>query len=322
MNPQTTQEKPMCAASIKKKLQEVEGIQAYFNFISNASLGEHQSLALGDQLRATEDYNGAIFEVVKVPYKCIVDAQGKLSDYLYSPRVLHFPESMELQAREKYTEIKEEEADDGENGICNVQFVVKDYPLGMEDDSDDDDEATKHFQVTWDVRTLPEGNSVETRIWVRKICLISKAEGLTDDKNNRSLTLTLKTIPFTKLIDKQRDILTKCTRSLDITKPDALETKKCSGWRRNAQKCEELYKLYHNPALKKRTIVAFGNTKYGVFLRNPVTYTITASGKNVIDQTTDKIKAAGPQVRAVMNVKESLVQELKAKESDCLITDD
>jgi hypothetical protein len=327
MNPQTTEDKPMCAASIKKKLGLVEGVQAYFNFICNASLGEHQNLALGDQLRATEDYNGAIFEVVKVPYPCVVDAQGKVSDYEYFHQTYRYREMDEDIARQNYHETKAQEVKSlAEEGICNVNFAVFNYPLGRDvDDSDSDDDEidqeTKHFQVSFDTRKLPEGHSVETRVWVRKICLISKAEGLTDDKNNRSLTLTIKTIPFTDLIRKQVEILAKCSRSLQATRPDALETKKCSGWRRNYEKCNELMKLYNNPALAKRKVVAFGNTKYGLFLRNPVTYTITASGKNVMQQKTDMLMKAGPETDKTMNLKEALIKEIK-RESDCLITDD
>ena len=160
---------------------------------------------------------------------------------------------------------------------------------------------------------------------MRKICLISKAEGLTDDKNFRSLVLTQKTIPFTELIAQQVTLLQKVSRSLEHTRPTDEKSRKMAGWAVNEKKCKELMALWFNPfLLKGKTITAYSNTKYGLFLRNPVTYTITASGKNVVTQATDKMMDAKKEIAETYDAKEAVVKQLKKVQKDegCLISEE
>jgi nucleoid-associated protein YgaU len=83
-------------------------------------------------------------------------------------------------------------------------------------------------------------------------------------------------------------------------------------------------KLWFNPAMKGKTLTAYANTKYGLFLRNPVTYTVTASGKNVVTQTTEKMIEAKNEVTKVAVAKDSVVKQVKSLKRDegCLISDD
>jgi hypothetical protein len=330
MNP-TTETVFKTTTAIKKNLELVAKASAYLTFIRNASTGEHLELELGDQLRATSDYNGSIFEVVKKPYECIVNQDGNLSDYerKYKHRVFRSFEEDEANKALEYL-LANREADVEGWEIEEAHIVRENFPLGRDDDEHSDDEweeidaETYHFRLVWTLRTLPAGHRKEQRIWVRKICLISKAEGLTDDKNFRSLVLTQKTVPFTDLIKQQMDLLQKVSRSLEHTRPTDEKSRKMAGWVVNEKRCSELRKLWWNPALKNKTLTAYSNTKYGLFLRNPVTYTITASGKNVMVQTTDKMLDARKEVAQVAEAKESVVKQLKKgkKDEGCLITDD
>ncbi len=330
MNP-TTETVFKTAAAIKKNLELVAKASAYLNFLKNASTGEHLELELGDQLRATSDYNGSIFEVVKKPYWAVVDDEsGTLRDYDY-----------QLCESKKFVEGEEDLVDQFWNlklkeerdalasglGICDVS---KEEWTTTDVDSDDEGEdfrgfdTIKKYRVTWKVRSIPEHCRREYRVWVRKICLISKAEGLADDKNFRSLVLTQKTVPFTDLIKQQIELLAKVSRSLEHTRPTDEKSRKMSGWRVNEARCKELYSLFYNPAVRGKTLTAYSNIKYGLFLRNPVTYTVTASGKNVMTQATDKMIEAKKEVSQTAVAKESLVKQVKSlkKDDECLISDD
>jgi hypothetical protein len=319
------------ASAIKKNLELVAKATAYLTFIKNASTGEHLELELGDQLRTTLDYNGAIFEVVKKPYWCIVNQEGTISDYVRKYKHKVFRSFEEDEAKEALAFLlANREADVEGWEIEEAHIVRKNFPLGRDDDEhsddelDDIDDETHHFRVCWTLRTLPAGHRKEQRVWVRKICLISKAEGLTDDKNFRSLVLTQKTVPFLDLVHQQMELLRKVSRSLEHTRPTDEKSRKMAGWRVNEDRCNELRKLYWNPVLQTKTLTAYSNTKYGLFLRNPVTYTVTASGRNVMTQATDRMLDARKEVTATAVAKESLVKQLKSlkKNDECLITDD
>jgi hypothetical protein len=331
MNP-TTETVFKTTTAIKKNLELVAKASAYLTFIRNASTGEHLELELGDQLRATSDYNGSIFEVVKKPYWAVVfNDTGTLTDYAYTKHTKTFDAG---ESDDFFTQKLDEmtEALPTGLGICDVsryEDTVHEYDSDIEEDEDGNEiipryEEVRKTVVSWKVRSIPEGCRREFRVWVRKICLISKAEGLTDDKNFRSLVLTQKTVPFTDLIKQQMDLLQKVSRSLEHTRPTDEKSRKMAGWVVNEKRCSELRKLWWNPALKNKTLTAYSNTKYGLFLRNPVTYTITASGKNVMVQTTDKMLDARKEVAQVAEAKESVVKQLKKgkKDEGCLITDD
>lgn len=329
MNPTETVFKTTSA--IKKNLELVAKASAYLNFLKNASTGEHLELELGDQLRATSDYNGSIFEVVKKPYWAVVDEYtGTLRDYDYQLcQSQKFVEGEE-DLLEEFLAVKLKEERDAVASGLGVCDVTKQEWTNLEVDSDDEGEdfrgfdSVKNYVVRWKVRSIPEGCRREYRLWVRKICLISKAEGFTDDKNFRSLVLTHKTVPFTDLIKQQMDILRKVSRSLEHTRPTDDKSRKMSGWVVNQNRCQELQSLWWNPVMKSKTLTAYSNIKYGLFLRNPVTYTVTASGKNVMTQATDKLIEAKKEVAQVAVAKESLVTQLKKvkKNDECLITDE
>lgn len=328
MNPSETVFKTTTA--IKKNLELVAKASAYLNFVQNASTGEHLDLDLGDQLRATSDYNGSIFEVVKKPYWAVVDDEsGTLRDYHYTSHQAKFEEGEEEVVEEFYKQkIKEQMDSDCSDGLGVCDVSREDWTT-YDDDSGDEGDYTEHpmikkYRVTWKVRSIPEDCRREYRIWVRKICLISKAEGLADDKNFRSLVLTRKTVPFTDLIRQQIELLQKVSRSLEHTRPTDDKSRKMGGWRTNETRCKELMKLWFNPAMKGKTLTAYANTKYGLFLRNPVTYTVTASGKNVVTQTTEKMIEAKNEVTKVAVAKDSVVKQVKSLKRDegCLISDD
>ena len=327
----TTEKVFKTASAIKKNLELVAKASAYLNFIKNASTGEHLELELGDQLRATSDYNGSIFEVVKKPYWCIVNQEGTISDYVRKYKHRVFRSFEEEEAKEAVARLRADCDADAEGWeIEEAHLVRENFPLGHDDDEhsedelDDIDDETHHFRVCWTLRTLPAGHRKEQRVWVRKICLISKAEGLTDDKNFRSLVLTQKTVPFLDLVHQQMELLEKVSRSLEHTRPTDEKSRKMAGWRVNEDRCAELRKLYWIPALQAKTLTAYANTKYGLFLRNPVTYTVTASGRNVMTQATDRMLDARKEVTATAVAKESLVKQLKSlkKDDECLISDD
>lgn len=333
MNPSETVFKTPSA--IKKNLELVAKASAYLNFLKNASTGEHLNLELGDQLRATNDYNGSLFEVVKKPYWAVVNnLTGTLSDYAYQSFTKTFTEGEEEELEKFWNQKLKEDYDSQYSDGLGVCDVVKEEGITQEAISDDeDDEDTGHFRgfdsikryyVRWRVRSIPENCRRETRVWVRKICLISKAEGLVDDKNLRSLVISQKTAPFTDLIKQQIELLGKLSRSLTHTRPKDDKSRKMSGWLVNHNRCEELHKLFCNPALKDKTLTAYANTKYGLFLRNPVTYTITASGKNVVTQATEKLIDAKTEVTKTAVAKDSLVKQIKSlkRSEECLITDD
>jgi hypothetical protein len=317
------------ASAIKKNLELVAKATAYLTFIKNASTGEHLELELGDQLRATSDYNGSIFEVVKKPYWAVVfNDTGTLTDYHYERTYKKFVEGEEDQVEALWALMKAREHADVASGlgICDVR---KEEWTAAEEDSDDEDTQTerprmKYYGVEWKERSIPEHCRREYRVWVRKICLISKAEGLTDDKNFRSLVLTQKTVPFLDLVHQQMELLRKVSRSLEHTRPTDEKSRKMAGWRVNEDRCADLRKLYWNPVLQTKTLTAYSNTKYGLFLRNPVTYTVTASGRNVMTQATDRMLDARKEVTATAAAKDSLVKQLKSlkKNDECLISDD
>ena len=327
MNPTTEEKVFKTTTAIKKNLELVAKASAYLNFVKNASTGEHLDLDLGDQLRTTLDYNGAIFEVVRKPYWAVVfQNDGTLADYAYKSNSVIFSQAEHDDAQALFEEkMAEQRATiQSETGISDVSLHTYPGPARSGEESDDENDE-RHYEVRWQVRSIPEGCRRETRVWVRKICLISKAEGLTDDKNFRSLVLTQKTIPFTELIAQQVTLLQKVSRSLEHTRPTDEKSRKMAGWAVNQKRCDELKSLWFNPfLLKGKTITAYSNTKYGLFLRNPVTYTITASGKNVVTQATDKMMDAKKEIAETYDAKEAVVKQLKKVQKDegCLISEE
>ena len=320
------QEQPMCIPSIKKKLQVVESASAYLTFLHRATATDHLQVKEGEQLRVTADYNGSLFEVVREPFEVLVDGYGKITAYEIRTHHMYFHAVQEEEAKEFYANL-------GNNpDIVKTKWEVVNFALQSDDShsqfSEDEmdliENEDHHYRITYWSRKQPENTTIEKRIWVRKCCLISKAEGLAEDKNNRSLDLSIQTVSLDNLVYKYIQMLNKIQYSLKHHMPHDANTKRYKSWKELEEKRAKLWELFCSPYVQKMKLTAYGNKKYGLFLKNPVSYTITASGANVIMQTVDNMQTSATQVKETSEKKQQVLQQLKprVKDEGCLITDD
>lgn len=326
----TNPETPYSDRTIKKKIETLQGCSTYLTFIKNAFQDDNTALKLGQQLRAVDDYNGTIFEVVREPFKCRVDENGSLSGYVPTRKVRDFLASQRMEAEIFYQQmlgkvnIEDEEQMWDDVHICDVNFrrVRGEEHESETDDSDEEvDDDSMYYSVNWVEYVAQPNTSVQERCWVRKICLISRAEGKVDDKNYRSVVLTRKSVSYEELVWREIQTLSKVARSLEQTRPDSKRTRKLKVWTANKELCDQLKETIHDAHYVKKRIEGFYNKKYNLFLKNPNTYQVTSSGAGAVVQMANKLIEAKADIKETMDNKSSVVKELKRK-SDCLITDD
>lgn len=323
----------MTLKTITHNLEMIASASAFFTTLRRKALSDNTTLSLGDQLRCTTDYNGTLFEVVREPYWCWLDDKGRACEFITQ------------DAEDEYTTLKEAEealevvksiwGDDEENyeksefqgWITDVSIVKRkveyeprqqNRPEGyeMDDDvsvsSDEEQEPEYRYVVKYKCHFRPPGTKFERRIWVRKICLISKAEGYTDDKNHRSLPFPIRTIKFGDLIWSERMKLDKISRCIEATNPGERKTKKKSLYQENKKRLEELMKIWCNRVLNDTPVKGFFSEKYGLFLKSDSKYNVVIEGKNALKEMIDDVSEIREDVKDTIVKKRDMIAELKS----------
>jgi hypothetical protein len=291
-----TEEKKMSQKTIQSNLDSIEKMNGFLQELIDKTNRDNITLKLGDQLRPTEDYNGTLFEVVREPYWCCVDESGRAKEQIIQQKEEEFGD--DLAQAEDYMKILEKrkvDPDGHQPGILSVAIRIgkeRKYEIttpGYEfydDDNEKQDENGEYYiegtvyTVVYKERIQPDGWIPQRRIWIRKICIISKAEGHTDDKNLRSLPFPIRVIPFRNLIMKEINKLSKISRNLEATRLGAKKASKTSMRSRNEEKYQRLFKLWVDPATLDKQISGFYSDKYGLFLKSDVKYEVSARAVN------------------------------------------
>lgn len=308
-----TEEKKMSQKTIQTYLDSIEKMNGFLHELLDKTSRDNTTLKLGDQLRPTEDYNGSLFEVVREPYWCYIGENGRANEMIVQRKEVEFAEEG-AQAKD-FVEILEKrrvDVDGYEPGVLYVELkqdVMRKYEgTPFYDDYDDENEKEDEegryyievpvYTVIYSERILPAGWTPERRVWIRKICIISKAEGHTDDKNLRSLPFPLATIPFRNLIDKELTKLIKVSRNLQATRPGAKRVRKTSMRSRNEDKCRELFKLWADPIISEKPVSGFYSEKYGLFLKSDVKYQVSATLVNPCTKVVNEASEIKSQAEA------------------------
>lgn len=293
----------MSQQTIKRQLESIAGLSAYFNTLKSKTKNDNVNLSLGDQLRPTKDYNGSLFEVVREPYWCWTDERGRAKEIITQYHFKLF--NCHHLAENFVDELEDNEVD--KEGMDDGNFDIQLLPLGHIQG------GTPQYQVDWKSRTKPLGYKLEKRIWLRKICMISKAEGQSDDKNHRSLSFSVKTMPFSQLIQNECHKLSKISRSLELTDADAKRTRKVSLRKQNQEKLAELWKLWGHPENKYYAVSGFYSEKYGLFLKSDIKYEITTTLINPQTALINSVKEIRENVKDVVKKKSNVITEIKSK---------
>ena len=310
----------MTQKTIKNQLEHIAGLGAFFNTLVCKTKNDNVSLKLGDQLRPTNDYNGSLFEVVREPYWCWIDEQGRASEMTIQQHHQNF--GVDRAAAIRFTEelsYKEIDPEEGHNdGVWDIQMKTHQNrrfrPRTGDDDefSDDEEDFYSVYMVEWRSRSMPKDCRPQRRVWLRKICIISKAEGHSDDKNARALPFPIREMTFGHLIEKECEKLSKIARCLERTEGDAKRTRKVSTRTQNIAKLRELREMWMNDLLRKRPVVGFYSEKYGLFLKSDVKYEVSTRLVNPATALLNSVKEIKEDVKEVIQNKRELLTELKS----------
>ena len=285
--------------TIQSNLDKIEKLNGFLKTLIEKTQNDNVNLKLGDQLRPTEDYNGSLFEVVREPYWCYLDEKNHAHDLFLTQQETYFGDEKE-EAQDFYDllnaqKVSEDGTEDGVLSLClNVgkDRVYEDSPRYEKLDDEDEKQDIEgryyvevpSYSVVWTERKKPENWTYQRRVWIRKICMISKAEGLSDDKNSRALAFPIHTFPFKDLIRKEYQKLSKISRSLELTQKGAKYARKICMASRNRTKLEELLKLWMNPEVNDKMITGFYSLKYGLFLKSDVKYEVSTKTVNPLSK--------------------------------------
>ena len=321
----------MSLKAINNNLELIASASAFLNTLRRKALSDNTTVYLGDQLRCTTDYNGTLFEVVREPYWCWLDDTGRASEFLSEDCEDEYLTLAEAEEGLRIT--KSIWCDDEENyeksefqgwlkgGTIHKKKVEQDrrqqnrpegYEMSDDDSSDEEQEPEYRYVVKYSVWFRPTGTKYERRIWVRKICLISKAEGYTDDKNHRSLPFPIRTIKFGDLIMTERQKLNKISRCIEATNPGERITKKKSLYQQNKKRLEELRNLWCNEHLNNTPVKGFFSEKYGLFLKSDSKYNVVIEGQNALKGMIDEVKEIREDVKDTIVKKREVLTELKS----------
>lgn len=338
-NPKMTQK------TIQNQLDSIISMNAMLNTLISKTNNDNSNLKLGDQLRPTNDYNGSLFEVVREPYNCWVTPEGKAVAIQVRSDYQEF--DSEEAALEFYNRIqaKQVDAESHDDGYLTIKILVRlwrDYPqrerewVGydtpvyslqqwkdeIEDGYDSDEDFTDmmgqtfynkiKYEVHYTHRETPEDFTIETRVWLRKICIISKAEGQSDDKNSRSLPFALCQMPFGDLIRTQIQKLNKISRSLEDTPKTAKRTKKITMADKNRAKLAELEKVWLCPDLIHKPVEGFYSEKYGMFLKSDVKFEVSQTAVNPVQQLAKTALEMEKAVSNTVELRKEVMTELKS----------
>ena len=309
-----TENTKMTQKAIQNNLDAIEKMNGFLNNLIEKTNHDNVTLKLGDQLRPTEDYNGTLFEVVREPYWCYVGNGGRAEEMTIREHeeAMGDAEDGRIEAERYMKELEEQKVDpeSWEPGVLSVKLkitkdrVYEDSPgYDFLDDEDEKQDANgkyylevPFYSVVWQERVMPEGCKPQRRVWLRKICIISKAEGHSDDKNLRALPFPVRTITFESLIWKEVQKLTKISRSLEATAPGRKKTAKVTMRTRNAQKYNDLKKIWMDETINKKQVTGFFSEKYGLFLRSDWKYEVTATLVNPLSKLVKDVTEIKSQV--------------------------
>ena len=308
-------ETKMTQKAIQNNLDALEKMNGFLNTLIEKTNHDNVSLKLGDQLRPTEDYNGTLFEVVREPYWCYITEQGRAIEMDYREHDEAMGDSGEgKDAAERYMkelEARKVDPDGWEPGVIDVCLkvtkdrVYEDVSPGydfLDDENEKQDENGNYYievpfySVVWRERILPPGYTPQRRVWLRKICIISKAEGHTDDKNLRALPFPLKQFCFENLIQKEIQKLTKISRTLEGTPAGRKKTAKVTMRTRNQEKYNALKKIWMDDNIRLRIVKGFFSEKYGMFLKSDKKYEVTATLVNPLSKLVEDVSEIKSQV--------------------------
>ena len=289
----------MTQKAIQNNLDALERMNGFLNTLIEKTNHDNVSLKLGDQLRPTEDYNGTLFEVVREPYWCYINEQGRAVEMDFREHEEHIGYKKEdAEAFMKTLEAQKVNEDDWQPGVIDVRLKsakeriyenAVDYDL-LDDDNEKQDEEGRYYidvmcySVVWRERVMPDGYKAQRRVWLRKICIISKAEGHSDDKNMRALPFPIRTMKFETLVWKEVQKLTKISRSLEATPAGRKRTVKVTMLSRNEQKYNDLKKIWMDDAINEKQVTGFFSEKYGLFLKSDKKYEVTATLVNPLSK--------------------------------------
>lgn len=302
-------ETKMTQKAIQNNLDALEKMNGFLNTLIEKTNHDNVSLKLGDQLRPTEDYNGTLFEVVREPYWCYITEQGRAVEMDFREHDEAMGDSDEgKDVAERYMkelEARKVDPDGWEPGVIDVRLkVTKDrvyeetspgYDF-LDDENEKQDENGKYYievpfySVVWRERVMPDGYKAQRRVWLRKICIISKAEGHSDDKNMRALPFPIRTMKFETLVWKEVQKLTKISRSLEATPAGRKRTVKVTMRSRNEQKYNDLKKIWMDKEINEKQVTGFFSEKYGLFLKSDKKYEVTATLVNPLTKLIGDLK--------------------------------
>jgi hypothetical protein len=300
-----TEEKKMTQKTIQLNLEAIEKQNAFLQTLIEKTSQDNTNLKLGDQLRPTEDYNGSLFEVVREPYWCYLDEQGRAVNIEILLCEEPFAEER-LEAEEFMKRLESKRVDNPHDYHLGVignpwikigkQRVYEDSP-GYDYLDDDDEKQDSNGQyyiemptytVCWNEKKCPGGIIPQKRVWLRKICIISKAEGHTDDKNMRALPFPLKTLCFERLISKELQKLEKIGKTMSALNEN--HDRRGSRKAENRKKWTQLFQLWADRDLRERQVTGFYSDKYGLFLKSSVIYEVVARAVNPLTKLIDDVQ--------------------------------
>ena len=299
-----TDETKMSQKTIKNNLEAIEKKTAFLQTLIEKTSLDNTNLSIGDQLRPTEDYNGSLFEVVREPYWCYIDDKGKAVNIQTVLCEQEFVEERE-HADDLLKRLESQRVDNEDDYHLGVignpwikQGTMKVYEGEHTNYDDFNDENEKidadgnfyievpTYTVCWHEKRCPAGVFPQKRVWLRKICIISKAEGQTDDKNCRALPFPLRTIPFQSLISKELQKLDKISKTMSAIQENGRAKRTMA----NRRKFLDLLKLWADPTLKSRPVTGFYSEKYGLFLKSAVSYEVSTRTVNPLTKLIDDVK--------------------------------
>jgi hypothetical protein len=311
----------MTQKAIKNQLESVAAMSAFYNTLISKTKNDNVALKLGDQLRPTNDYNGSLFEVVREPYWCWISEDGLASEMAinYHHRNFHTDKDAAVRLTEELACRLIDPEHGCEDGVWDIELlshqVRRTRPQqgeGWDDLSDDEDDFYPIYLVEWKSRETPVGCKPQQRVWVRKICIISKAEGHSDDKNARALPFPVRTLLFRDLVIKEIEKLSKIARCLERTETNAKRTRKVCLRTQNKAKLQELRELWLNDTINKRPVTGFYSEKYGLFLKSDVKYEVSTTHVNPVTALLNSVKDIKEEVKEVVQHKRELMSELKS----------